>query len=227
MFAGRNISATHLALSSACAAATCAVMGQAVGNAAYLCEKYSCCPSDVGEKHISELQSEIMNDGCLVPGKKREIPLCTRKATSSLAPDEKAELFSGVERPQGESKNYVSRETGGFIEYKFASPVSGTARLVLDTDFSRTSVWDENSKKMKMPANLARNLSITAVGEDGSKKILYSSDNNYRHIILAPTHGKISSLRADFNGAWYSTESRIFSFDLMEDYNRGAAGEGS
>ena len=98
LFAERNISASHAALSSTRVMATCAVMGQAVGNAAALCAKYDILPAEVSEKHIKELQNELLYDGCYLPGITREIPGCTLNAASNLTEDEKNELFSGMER---------------------------------------------------------------------------------------------------------------------------------
>ena len=62
MFAGRNVSVTHIALGSTRVMATCGCLGQAVGTAAYLCKKYNCLPADITEKHIEELQGVLMYD---------------------------------------------------------------------------------------------------------------------------------------------------------------------
>ncbi|HAR66907.1 MAG TPA: hypothetical protein DCR55_11930 [Lentisphaeria bacterium] len=43
LFARRNISTSHSALSSTRVVATCAVIGQAVGTAAALCNGYNSC----------------------------------------------------------------------------------------------------------------------------------------------------------------------------------------
>lgn len=230
MFAGRNISATHSALSSTRVMATCALIGQAVGNGASLCCKYGCTPNGVYKEHIAELQKEILDDGCRLPWKKREIPECTVNAQCSISDEEKAILQNGLERPsEGGERNYVSRETGESIEFRFNAPVKGVVRLVLDLDFSRESVSDDemlrsysmrcniplNAKKMKMPANLAKKLRVAVVYEDGTEKILYETENNYRHLIFLPTEEKIVSMKAEFFGGWQSGTSNIYSFDLI------------
>ncbi|NPV07455.1 MAG: FAD-dependent oxidoreductase [Anaerolineae bacterium] len=66
--AGRNISATHLAFASARVMGTCAVEGQAVGTAAWLCAQYECFPRDIATTHIQELQQILLKDGCYIPG---------------------------------------------------------------------------------------------------------------------------------------------------------------
>ena len=51
MLAGRNISATHIALGSTRVMATCGAPGQAVGTAAYLCCKYGVTPRTIAKEH--------------------------------------------------------------------------------------------------------------------------------------------------------------------------------
>lgn len=61
LFAGRNISVTHAALSSTRVMATCALLGQAAGTAAAIATKHRCDPRDVD---VNELQSTLMDDDC-------------------------------------------------------------------------------------------------------------------------------------------------------------------
>jgi len=68
LFAGRNISASHIALGSTRVMATCALMGQAVGNAAALCIKYGKTPREVRELHIHELQQHLLLQDVYLPG---------------------------------------------------------------------------------------------------------------------------------------------------------------
>ncbi len=62
MLAGRNISATHIALGSTRVMATCGALGQAVGTAAYLCCKYGVTPRTIAKEYIKELQDILLSD---------------------------------------------------------------------------------------------------------------------------------------------------------------------
>ncbi|NOU86045.1 FAD-dependent oxidoreductase [Paenibacillus sp. LMG 31460] len=73
MFAGRNISATHVAFGSTRVMATCGCMGQAVGTAASLCFKYGVDPAAIGEEYIGELQTLLLRDGQTIVGLKEEL----------------------------------------------------------------------------------------------------------------------------------------------------------
>ena len=105
MFAGRNISATHMAMSSTRVMATCSVMGQAAGTGAALAVKYGCMPSDITVSHISKLQEMLLEDGCFIPGIKRKVK---STAQPELSEEEREILLNGWERPWGGHENVVS-----------------------------------------------------------------------------------------------------------------------
>jgi hypothetical protein len=74
MFAGRNISVSHVALGTTRVMATCGVMGQAVGTAAALCIKRDATPRQVGQTHIKRLQQLLLKDDGYLIGLRNEDP---------------------------------------------------------------------------------------------------------------------------------------------------------
>lgn len=72
MMAGRNISCSHLAMSSTRVMATCLVGGQAVGTAAALAVKHRLTPREVGKQFIQLIQQQLLNDDCYIPEIKNE-----------------------------------------------------------------------------------------------------------------------------------------------------------
>ena len=62
LLAGRDISVTHVALGSTRIMASCGAFGQAIGTAAALCKKYGETPRGIYQKHIKELQAELVYD---------------------------------------------------------------------------------------------------------------------------------------------------------------------
>ncbi|MBU2950836.1 FAD-dependent oxidoreductase [Tamlana agarivorans] len=69
LFAGRNISQTHMALSSSRIMATCALEGQAVGTATALCVKHNVLPRTLGENYINDLQEQLLRDDAFIPNR--------------------------------------------------------------------------------------------------------------------------------------------------------------
>ena len=74
MFAGRNISASHVAFGSTRLMATGAVMGQAVGTAAALCKRFDTTPRAIRYNYIRELQQLLLRDDAYVPGVRNADP---------------------------------------------------------------------------------------------------------------------------------------------------------
>lgn len=85
MLAGRDISASHIALGSTRVMATCGAMGQAVGTAAKLCIDKELSPREVTKIYSKELQRTLANDDQTIIGMKDLDPIMqnfTATATS-------------------------------------------------------------------------------------------------------------------------------------------------
>jgi len=69
--AGRNHSATQIAMAATRVMHPCAAMGQAVGTAAAIAVKHQTSPRGVYQHHIAELQDTLIKDGCRLMNKDR------------------------------------------------------------------------------------------------------------------------------------------------------------
>lgn len=76
MFAGRNISATHIAFASTRVMATCAVIGQGVGTAAALALRQNVPPADIAADAdlVCDIQQRLLRDDCYLIGVSNEDP---------------------------------------------------------------------------------------------------------------------------------------------------------
>jgi len=86
MFAGRNISTTHIAMGTTRVQNTIATLGQAVGTAASMCIRLGETPRGIYERHMSELQQTLLKDDQYIPRVKRtdpSDPCLNAKATAS------------------------------------------------------------------------------------------------------------------------------------------------
>ncbi len=68
MFAGRNLSATHIAFASTRVMATCAVAGQGVGTAAALALRENTAPADIASHPdlVRAIQQQLLKDDCFL-----------------------------------------------------------------------------------------------------------------------------------------------------------------
>lgn len=104
-FAGRNISASHIAFASTRVMATCSAVGQGVGTAAALCTQAGIDPADLVEdpRKLHDLQQILLRNDCFLIGAHNEDPCDlarnARITASSSAPEFQPEqVISGVTR---------------------------------------------------------------------------------------------------------------------------------
>ena len=74
LFAGRNLSASHVALGSTRVMGTCALVGQAAGTAAAMAVARGLRPREFAEHHVHHLQQQLLRDDCYIIGLRREDP---------------------------------------------------------------------------------------------------------------------------------------------------------
>ncbi|MBE7540215.1 MAG: FAD-dependent oxidoreductase [Opitutaceae bacterium] len=86
MFAGRNISATHIAFASTRVMATCAVVGQGVGTAAAFAIRSGLTPAALSGRPdlVREVQQRLLRDDCYLIGIRNEDELDLVRAAASI-----------------------------------------------------------------------------------------------------------------------------------------------
>ncbi len=110
MMAGRDISASKLAMGSTRVMATCAVGGEAVGTAAAMACRRGLLPKEFGEKHIDELQQRLLRNDCYIPGFRNhdaaDMALGAKvEASSEQAGFEAVNVINGIARSTEEGSN--------------------------------------------------------------------------------------------------------------------------
>lgn len=138
MFAGRNISVSHVALTSSRVMGTCALLGQALGEAAALALENGMSPRGVLGK-VSELRQRILEGGAYLPGAVKRQSALTKTARTNLSSEDAAVLFGGVERPlsgYGENDIKVKKGERLVFEWEEKKCVRGV-RMVFDEGWDR------------------------------------------------------------------------------------------
>lgn len=138
MFAGRNISASHVAFSSTRVMGTIGVMGQAAGTAAAMAVKAGLTPREAAKEKIGEIQKDLMDDDCFLPGFRREPSPLTQKAVLTADYGDPSALLNGIDRRIWGNDNGYFGKTNKAITYTFDAPQQiGGVRLVFDSDLDR------------------------------------------------------------------------------------------
>ena len=175
MMAGRDISASKMAMGSTRVMGTCAVGGQAVGTAAALCIKYDCDPRGAQE-HMRELQQMLLKDDAYIPGIWNEDPkdLARRAkvtATSAREGCPPENVINGISRDEDGHRNlWISgkgRTEGEMLTLHLADrqPVS-EVHLTFDSNFHypikiTLSRKRQAQQRIGVPPELIRDYTVT------------------------------------------------------------------
>ncbi len=231
-FAGRNISMTHVAMSSIRVMATCGLLGEAVGRAAAACAKYGITPHGVykDKERMAEVQARLMAGDCFLPSKRREIsPLCLG---ASLNADAKM-LRNGEDRAHrlygtDEKNAFYHAVPGERITYTFEKSVLTGVHIVFDSDLNRltqdgsqvdrthnTRILKKlDSPDLHMPKTLCREFKLIGTRGEEEIEILHVTENRKRAYDLNVS-GEYDSLTLIPLSLWGEGEKiSIVSFDF-------------
>ena len=211
LFAGRNISATHMALTSTRVIATCSVLGQAVGTAAALAVAHACSPREVGSRHLFELQQTLLKDNCYLPGVKMVMPELTVCGTLSASKGDPEPLRNGWDRPVGDEENAWRGRTGSYVTYEWPQAVHiDHLRVVCDSDLNaniRINVWEPPIKGL--PPSMVRDLTFE-IRQSGTWHAVGSVRDNQRRLIYNPLNVETDGLRVRIDRTWGDEVARLF-----------------
>ncbi len=219
-FAGRNISATHAAMSSTRVMATCSLLGQAVGTAAAVAVLNRITPRGVYESRLAELQQTLMEDDCYIPFRRRSVNEITAQASVTSSNGEKAEsVTNGFDRMIGDDDNCWTAAMGDRLELRWESPVAiGKVRLVFDSDLSRpthnmVSYYTLDQKPFSVPAELVKRFRVQIRGADGGWTDRVEVKNNYQRLVRVSLGVTTDGIRLIPEESWGNERVRVFAVD--------------
>lgn len=229
-FAGRNISATHMAMSSARVMGTCSIIGQAVGVAAFVSKKYDLSPREVGER-IGEVQQILLFNDCYLPTVERNVAMSAKNAEMAGAKDVEI-LRNGRDRDELNQNNKVFLQHGESVKYTFDCPtyVKGV-KIVFDSDLKRETFdmnWCEkhrsmrcnildNSPVMSLPKTLAKRFEISAITADGTTVEVHSEPVNKRRNVLISVEKEVKEISLTVSENWGGTDQTgVFTFEVYD-----------
>jgi hypothetical protein len=229
LFAGRNISATHVAFASTRVQATCALMGQAIGTAVAV-GLNSTVPADTvgqlaGAPYIGAIQQALLKDDAFLLGIPNRDPLDLARRAVITASDSvypSANLSDGITRTlvpewgawsDNQSHQWRSTSLPAWIELRWPEPVPvGEVHLTFDSHFERILILtfsdSANEGVIRGPQpELVKDYRLIGDGE----LLLEVTDNCQRKRVhgLAPARS-FRTLRIEVTSAHGVPEARIF-----------------
>lgn len=231
MFAGRNISATHSAMSSSRVMATCAVIGQAMGTAASIAVKNGLMPRGVYEHRLTELQQTLMEDDCYLPFHKRVLSPLMEKAKISSSSGDASKLFDGNDRNKDELLYEGEHAWSGELNSEIIVDLGSNSnvsmfQLILDSDLNRQSwagqKWYKRDFPMRcnislddtpleMPFTLLKEFDIFTQKETGSWELLFEAKENHKRLVRINIPFTAQKIKVIPKTTWGAKEARIYS----------------
>ncbi|GGH80533.1 hypothetical protein JOD43_002402 [Pullulanibacillus pueri] len=223
MFAGRNLSATHIAFSSTRVMATCAVMGEGLGTFAALTVHYKKPLKEAwrDENLIKEAQQQLIRQGAFLPGKFFEgnlARLANIRASSEQELGKAENVVDGFTRSvHGEkgvrpdltrpgTHRWMSDpyDASPWLELKWEEPVEvSKITLVLDTGLHRfLSLSHSDGLQEKMvwgqaqPETL-KEFKLVARHAEGETDIAHVKNNYHGQVHFKVDLKKLSELRLE------------------------------
>lgn len=220
VFAGRNISVTHAALSSTRVMATCSVIGQAVGTAAAIAVRDGLTPRQVYEKRLAELQQTLMEDDAWLPWHKRQVPEVSLRAKLSASHGDPEPLRNGYDRPSDEEENDWKGPLGSWIEYAFDRPTAlREMRIIFDSDLNRgrrnmAASYPLNAEPRPTPKTIVKSFRVEALDSAGVWQTVATESNNYQRLVRVPLAVETTAIRLIPESTWGSDAARLFALDV-------------
>jgi hypothetical protein len=226
--AGRNASCSHVAFTSTRVMATCAVMGQAAGTAAALCNKHGVMPRGLYEdkSKLRELQQTLLKDDQSIIGLRNEdggdLALKAKFTASDTSDGSKPEsVASGITRDlpgKTDHRWMAPMEKGGaWLELAWDKPQKvSLVQITFDSGFQReltlTSADGHNKGMIRAPQpETIRDYTIVGKSADGKETVLAEVKGNHQRLRRHTFPGvDAQSIRVVVHATNGAKEARIY-----------------
>ncbi len=200
LMAGRHVSVTHVTIGTARVQGTTGMMGQIVGTAAALCQKYKTTPRGLYNSRMPEFQQQLLKDDLTILHLRNEDPkdlalMANVSASSSKTPQDNAfRVINGLTRPIDDDMEmwldkvpqnmWISdpeQSMPQWVELDFGREVEiNSVYLTFDTNLKakRYCTWEFKPEE-RMPPECVRDYEVQVQTESGWKT-LAAVKNNYQ-----------------------------------------------
>jgi hypothetical protein len=174
----------------------------------------------VYEKAIKELQNELMNDDCYLPGMQKTISEITKNSIIIDATPEKENLRNSINRSTGNEKNYWRAKNGDSVEYSFVNATEiSEISLVFDSNLDRRQhnqpcCYPLDAPQREVPATMVKSFVITGINKNGIEEVIAAEANNYQRFVKINATGNFSSVKLKIGDSWGNEEVNVFSFEV-------------
>lgn len=214
MFAGRNASCTHIAMSSTRVMGTGCSMGQAAGTAAAIAIKKSILPEDV-LNHIELLQQTLLYDDAYIPWIKQKFPQITLQAKLSASSGNPEPVRDGINRPVDNESHCWKCKEGEWISYSFVQETFvKRATLILDSGLDKLitmSHLQKDNQLTHLPDTMPKKFRIE-IKQNGKWRMFRSVENNSQRLFRCEINQKIQAVKFILEKTYEAKSSCVYAF---------------
>ena len=219
LFAGRNISCSHVAISSTRVMATCSLLGQAAGTLAFYALDKGLSLRDAAKECIKEIQQNLMDNDSFIPGFTRKISELSQNAALTASKGDPEALRNGIDRAWEGKANSWEGNNGDWAEYDFGKEADiKEVRITFDSDLERAgrelSHLNMNCCYRLIPLrHPTPSTMVEAFHLEADGKVIYSCDNNYQRLVKIPLCVKAKTLRLVIDKTRGEGANKLFAFE--------------
>jgi hypothetical protein len=221
LFAGRNISVSHVALGSTRIMGTCSILGQAAGTGAAYCLASGILPKDMNPIHISKLQQNLLRDDCFIPGTINKDPYDLARSAVISASSEKhgfeaAKTINGYSRDwKGVCHHWESAGVPAFIELDFGKTETiSCIEIKFNSNLDRSLTIRTHplyqQESWGIPPELVKEYEITACDGTSESRIFHERCNYLRFRRHEFNPFMTRRLRVNIFSAWGASSAQVY-----------------
>jgi len=216
MFAGRNASCTHAAMSSTRVMGTGCSMGQAAGTAAALAAGRGIDPRGVGG-HIDELQQTLLRDDAYIPWLPQRFGPLTSQARLTASAGDPEPLRDGINRPVGDAMHRWPCQPGDHVTYTFDEPRHvERATAIVDSALHKNiqlSYHRNDDQLTAPPPELPRAFRIEGLEGESWEPVARIAESR-RRLVRVPVARPLSAVRFVLEETWGGDPSHLYALYL-------------
>ena len=216
MFAGRNASCSHTAMSSTRVMGTGCSMGQALGTAASMAISKDVELSRIDDC-IDELQQKLLVDDAYLPWVQQRLPDLTVRSEIKASAGDPEPVRDGINRPVGEALHGWECREGDWIAYLFPQITSvNRVDLVMDSGLDKCiamSYLQKDDQLTSPPPTLPRDFRLEGLVDDRWTELI-RAEGNYRRFRNFAIRQRLEGVRFVLERTWGAPDSCVYSFSV-------------
>lgn len=214
MFAGRDASCTHTAMSSTRVMGTCCSMGQAVGTAALLAIIKGIAPAAM-QDCIHELQQKLIHEDAYLPQVSQIFADAVIGASLTASQGNPEPVRDGISRPIGDDTHCWECQAGDWIAYLFPAAVDiDHVTAIVDSGLDQNVAMSYHQKDNHLtspPDVIPKVFCIEGLIEDKWQELIRLDQNHQRFCRFAVGR-KLSGIRFVLEKTWGAEKTRLYAF---------------